>query len=398
MTDYKDLWSAYPKMPLAVKVYIDRLKTDGTYEGSWTRINQNLISNKIIGRVAASLPNSDYAFGQPIISDAVLSIVSTRGEFSNEDGVKSLFKGFLRDRSQLKVTVTFTNPEDSTDFDEVTIVKGLIDGAECYSEETVERVKVQDFIKLLKDKTLEDRSMTSGTADIDDAVLQAMNDPYFTRFFTVSAGNINSGLSYTVDYTQYDAGTTIYDFLVDISKGVNVVEVGKDTDTFIYEPATPTPSVQYEFLEKSERKVRISKKMDGTKRQWTVWSWAGTNLTASTPAVNSRKANPFSIAGVTVTGDREDILGHLLNYTKFKRQHFLLRIPIFPVIKIRDRVKVRATGIVPENVARYGSGIYGKDVFGEVTGITISESKDWVVRSVKHSVDFTDIECEEILS
>lgn len=400
---WKSIWESYPKLQWGRKLYVLRLNTDGSYESDWYEVSQYLLKDGSVNSVEFTMPNSSYSLGEVRIANAKFSLLNPYGEMSDESVNRSIFKGFIRDGSLIKIVDYLVNPEDDTDVVEVTTFQGFIDDKSAVTEQGYEEFTSRNFLTLLKDKTIDELELTGST--ISQVVYNAMNNPYFTEFFNVSNSStyINPGYNAPVDLAQYEITTTVFDLFQDLAKGNSIFYVDPDDNYFYFVDPTPTVAVKYSFTESNNRKIKIYNYKAGADRQFDQWYWEDSNISRVTAgALNPKLAKPFKITGITdntpITGAQQLMIDKVYSNFYSKKPYFKLDLPYFPIIRLRDRITVQSFGQAPENVARFGSAIYGESVFGKPAGIVIASTRQWKVTSIKHDKNLrTILELEEIL-
>lgn len=400
---WQSIWESYPKLQWGRKLYVLRLNTDGTYESDWYEISQYLLKDGSVNSVEFTMPNSSYSLGEVRIANAKFSLLNPYGEMSDETFNRSIFKGFVRDGSLIKIVDHLVNPDDETDVVEVTTFQGFIDDKSAVTEQGYEEFTARNFLTLLKDKTIDELELTGTT--ISQVVYNAINNPYFTEFFNVSNSStyINPGYNAAVDLSQYEKTTTIFDLFQDLAKGNSIFYVDPDDNYFYFVDPTPTATVKYSFTESNNRKIKIYNYKSGADRQFDQWYWEDSNISKVTAgALNPKLAKPFKIDGITdntpITGHQQLMIDKVYSNFYNRKPYFKMDLPYFPIIRLRDRITVQSFGQAPENVARFGSAIYGESVFGKPAGIVIASTRQWKVTSIKHDKNLrTTLELEEIL-
>ncbi len=407
---YKQIYERYSQVEFRRRMYIKRLKEDGTYEDDFTEISAGLLPDGSLNRLSLSLPNSSYSFGKVQVSNASLKIFSAYQEFASELDPKSIFSGYIRHWSIIKIVdalidkyTDLDNPEEVS----VTVFQGLLDSSTATTEQTTESITALDFLTVLDELNVNELTLSSTT--INDLIYEIMNRTDFTKFFNVSNSTtyINAGYNATsIDVSQYDG--TVLEMLEDLAKGHSIFYINPADNYFYFVEATPTSAVQFNFLESNNRKISLSKYREGVDRQINKWYWEGSDISSVVdPEPINPRSETLSIAGVTNATQRQNLLDFVLDKTKEAKPYFSLKIPYLPTIKLLDRVVIQAFGQAPPNVARWGMFFWTDEGttdpenaprWAKTAGITISANKEWMVRSVKHDKKLnTTIEVEQIL-
>jgi len=406
----QQIWERYSVVEFRRRMYIKRLNEDGTYEADFTEISQGLLPEGSVSRLSRSLPNASYQFGKVIVSNARLKIQSAYQEFASELDPKSIFSGFIRHWSIIKIVDAYidkyTDPDNPEEIG-ATVFQGLLDANTATTEQAVESITALDFMTVLKEMNIKELTLAQTT--INTLVYEIMNRPEFTKFFNVSNSStyINSGYNASsVDASQYDG--SVLKTLEDLAKGHSIFYINPDDNYFYFVEATPTAAVQFNFLESNNRKAKISKYREGIDRQINKWYWADTAISslASPEPINPRSEN-IDIKGITNATQRQNTLDFILSKTQDAKPYLQVTLPYLPTINLLDKVVVQSFGQAPPNVARWGMFFWTSQAttspsiaprYAKTAGITISADKEWMVRSIKHDNRLnTTIEVEQIL-
>lgn len=408
---YQQIWERYSVVEFKRRLYIKRLKTDGTYESDFTEISQGMTKDGSINSISRSLPNDSWRFGYVTVNNISLEVLSAFQEFSSEKDPNSIFFGFIRNRSIVRVVDAFidkyTDPENPVEATVITF-EGLIDSTTATTEQGYEKVTVLDFISVLEDTNVSELSLTATT--MNALVYQIMNRAIFTKFFNVS----NSSTYISAGYDASSIDTSVYtgsvmDMLQDLAKGHSIFYVDPTDNYFYFKPANPTAAVQYSFLESNNRKLSISTYREGVDRQVTGWYWDDSAVSISavvSPTPVNIISDKIKIDGITDATQRQNVLNAILLRTKDAKPYFKLALPYFPVIKLLDRVVVQSFGSAPRDAVRWGMFKWTDNTstdqnaprWRKPAGIRISSDEEWIVRSISHDNTLkTTIELEKIL-
>ena len=406
---YQQIWDQYPQVEFQRKFFIKRLKTDGIYESAFTEITQGLKDGGIRS-LSKSLPNNSWQFGSIIITNIRLQILSAFQEFANEQDPNSIFSGFIRHRSIVRIVDAlvdkYTDPDIPVNA-EVTTFEGLIDSNTATTEQGYEEITALDFLTIADEINVNELSLVQTT--LNALVFELMNRDEFTKFFIVSSSTtfINAGYNASsIDTSQYDG--TILEMLQDLAKGHSIFFVDPDDNTFHFKSADPTTSVQYQFLERNNRKISISSYREGVDRQITNWYWKDTAISSVvSPVPINPKPNTFEIKGITNATQRQNTLNTVLTKTQLAKPYFKLVIPYFPIIKLLDKVQVQSFGSAPSDAVRWGMFLFTEKATADPAtaprwrkpaGIKIAANRNWTVRAISHDSQLrTNLELEEIL-
>ena len=407
---YQQIWERYSQVEFVRRIYLKRLNEDGTYESDFTEISQGQTLDGSVSSLSRKLPNASYKFGEVSISNASMKMFSAYQEFASEKDPKSIFSGYIRHWSIIRIVDAFidkyTDPDNPEEIS-VTVFQGLIDANTATTEQGYESFTALDFMTVLNQTNVNELTLAQTT--MNNLIYEIMNRAEFTKFFNVSNSTtyINAGHNTTsIDTSVYDG--SVLDMLQDLAKGHSIFYIDPDDNYFYFKEALPTTATQFEFLEQNNRKIKISGYREGVDRQINKWYWADTNISSTTSIepVNP-KSETFEIEGITNTTQRQNTLDFVLSKTEEAKPYFSLELPYLPTIKILDKVVVQSFGQAPANVARWGMFFWTDSAttnpseaprWGSAAGIVISADKEWMVRSIKHDNKLkTTIEVEQIL-
>lgn len=273
---YEQIWERYSHVEFKRRLYIKRLKEDGTYEADFTEISDGQMKDGSVNSLSRSLPNNSWQFGRVIFSNVRLEILSAFQEFASENDPNSIFSGFIRHRSIIKVVDAFidkyTDPEEPVEASVISFI-GLIDSLTATTEQGFETVTALDFLSVLSEINVKELTLAQTT--LANLVYEIMNRAEFTKYFNVSNSTtyINPGYNaLSIDVTQYEG--SVLEMLEDLAKGHSIFYIDPDDNYFYFKEAEPTPTVQYSFLEENNRKIDISSYREGVDRQITHWYWS----------------------------------------------------------------------------------------------------------------------------
>lgn len=406
---FQQIWERYSHVEFVRRMYIKRLNEDGTYESSFSEITEGLKDGGVQS-LSRSLANNSWAFGAVTVSNVRLEILSAYQEFASENQANSIFSGFIRHRSIIKIVDAFIDKYTDSDNPveaSVTTFIGLIDSTTATTEQGYESITALDFISVLKEINVKSLSLVQTT--LNNLVYEVMNRSEFTKFFNVSNSTsyINAGYNASsIDVTQYEG--SVFDMFQDLAKGHSIFYIDPDDNYFYFKPADPTGSVIYSFLEMNNRKLNISSYREGIDRQINKWYWDDTAISATTvPEPINPRSSTFKIDGVTNNTQRQNLLNEVLDRSKDAKPYFKLELPYFPIIKLLDRVIIQSFGSAPRDAVRWGMFLYTSSSttnpnaaprWRKPAGIRISADDEWMVRAISHDKSLrTTIELEKIV-
>jgi len=407
---YQQIWERYSKIHFSRRLYIKRLNEDGTYEADFTEISQGLMQDGSVSRLSRQLPNSSYAFGKVAVSNASLNILSAFQEFAGEEDPNSVFAGFIRHWSIVKVVDSlvdyYTDPDTPVE-STVTTFQGLLDANTATTEQGFETITALDFMTVLDEINVNELTLSQTT--INNIIYEIMNRSEFTKYFNVSNSTtyINAGYNATsIDVSQYDG--TVLEMIEDLSRGHSIFYINPDDNYFYFVEAQPTATSQYNFLEMNNRKLSVSKYRSGIDRQINQWFWKDTSISSiAVPAPVNPRIETLDIKGVTNATQRQNLLDFVLSVTKDSKPYFRLEIPYLPTVQLLDKVVVQSFGQAPPDAIRWGMFQWTDSEttspataarWRKPAGIRISADEEWMIRGFTHANNLkTTLKLEKIL-
>lgn len=272
---YEQIWQQFSHVSFKRRIYIKRLKENGEYEADFTEISDGQMKDGSVQSVSRSIPNNSWQFGSVNVSNVRMEILSAFQEFASELDPNSIFSGFIRHRSIIKVVDALvdkytdqTNPVEAA----VTTFIGLIDSLTATTEEGYETFTALDFLSVLDDINVKELTLVQTT--LSALVYEVINRNQFTKYFNVSNSSVYINPGYNVakiDVSKYEG--SVLEMLEDLAKGHSIFYIDPDDNYFYFKPADPTPTVQFSFLEENNRKLELSSYREGVDRQITNWYW-----------------------------------------------------------------------------------------------------------------------------
>ena len=394
------IYERYSEIDFDRTIYIKRRNTDGTYESTWQDLEQitsyPIVLKDTVEAITKRLPNDDYSAGTITVDNVTLKVRNDKGWVSNEDDSRSIFFGYTRHKSLVKIEDGFidkyTDPDNPVAVVTETFL-GFIDDTQSDSSfDNVEVIVVTDQLTtLLQELTIDDLGSISYTT-LEDFVFAVMNRDHFKDFFTVSSGNINAGFNFAAfDHTQYDGGDNMLDVFQDFSidHSVPIVQEG----VFYYKAFVPSVSVLYNFDTTPERKGSKFKNFNsGAKQVRDKLYWEGTNISKLAADRLYNKEFKYDIKGVTGSVDRQAFLDWLIasGGKADRKESFTFSVKFFPGAKILDKRGLLREGFLPEDAWVIGNIRLGTSRFKRAIGsIQIPASEEWMIRGIKHDKKLT---------
>ena len=104
---------------ILTKIEFKRRLSDDSYEAGWSTIRQlvayPILTSDAITSLRYSIPNDNYTFGAVKVPDCRLKMWSKNGEFGNENNAGSVFFGFVRHKSQVRISQGYLDEKTGTE-------------------------------------------------------------------------------------------------------------------------------------------------------------------------------------------------------------------------------------------------------------------------------------------
>lgn len=389
----QEIWERYSEITFDRGIYVKRINDAGVYETEWQNINDLIPFETRMYQVCAgiqyALPNNTYSLGAVTIDNASLMFANQNGQWSNEDAPYSIFHGYIRHKSLIRIVDSFIDsysyPGSFGKVSNITF-EGFIDDRLCVTNSNdTENIIATDILgTLLKTITLADMTLPAD-ATIQNLVYAVMNRALFTAFFTVSLINIVPGFNSTdIDLTQYDQSTTAFDLLQDLSIGHSIFYV--KNGVFYYKSSDPSATVALNLWESPQRKIKFDKYNSGGNAVFDKLYWQdGVEVyTAATVAYGQTYA--FSIAGINHPTQRQGLLNYAGPRLCQRKITFELTIPFLPILFLLDRISILHRGTLQEgcfilDISRLDEG-YFLDPIG---AFGIASTENWKITKLSHS-------------
>jgi hypothetical protein len=363
------------------------------YEENWQDVTKYTTSSSL--NVSRSFDFKSWEFGEVTQDNCNLKLINLHGEISDEDNPESLFSGYVRHYSKLKIEVVFNEDEESKEI----LFLGLLDDRTATTEvessqAVIENITAFSFTKILTDTKLSELGTLSATT-INTAVYELLNRGIFTDYFTVNSANISAGVNATIDLSVYSASTSVLDVLKDIAKGHSAFYIDVNNN-FIFKAIEPTESKQATFDYSPERKLKIYDYSSGSERviEKFYWDESSEKFEVEVPRYNTSET--ISIDSVLNSSDRQSIINYLGAKFSQKASSFKVDLPLCPFLNIFDRVGIVSLGAIGKsfilNISKLDVGV----LENPIGAIIISDEKDYFVSEINHSGFKTTITVQEI--
>ena len=395
----QQIWERYSEIDFVRRIDVCRIDVNGVYENdglgnlTWTNIN-DLVGSRVTPMdvckdINRQIPDDTYSFGAVTIDNADLLFENPHGEVSDESNINSIFYGFVRHNSMIRVVDgymdKYTDPTLPVLVTETTF-EGFIDDKQCETtfddQETI--VVVDKLVSLLQSYTKSDLGL-SGSYNSATLIYTIMNRSEFTDFFTVNVLNINPGWTFPIfDMDQYEGQTQILTIMQDLALSHSLFYL--DNNVFYFSAYQASAVVDIDFGTSPERKIKFKNYNSGAKRVFDRIYWETGNAEYNHPQRVYKEGMSFNIKGVTVQADQQDYLNFIGPSLGTKKALFELTIPFLPTMKFLMRASVTREGVIlPDSFLLDVSQLDVAQLVDPTGAIIINSSVNWIVRGIKHT-------------
>ncbi len=395
---FDQIYNRYGVREFIRYIEVKRRNENGTtYEGSFNNIetlaNIKLFENSIKS-ISRKLPNDSYNFGFVAVGDLDLFLDSKFGQFGEESLTGSIFNGYLRHKSIIRIREGYIDP--TTNIEVInTVFEGFIDESSTSTKvdatNTKQTLKVIERLNfILRELLWEDvKSSFSGSYNLESFIYTLLNRSEFTNFMTVSASNINAG--YNIGNINYSGAngieddTTLLDILKELSKGHSFFYL--KNDIFYYKDINSGDTTN--FVINKNKIIKFESYNNGADKVIEKLYWEdqedSINYTASTVIYN--KSKKIKINYVNNDTDKQLLLNKIGSYTSIKRQLFKLEIPYYNDIELLDIINIElpVSSIDDEgftwDISNWDTDYWSEDIRAD----NVSSSANYIVRELQHS-------------
>ena len=398
------IYTRYSVREFTRKIEIKRRNQDGTtYEDEWQDVEElsglKLLDNSV-KNISYKLNNNSYNFGIVNVNNAQIQLNSKNGQFDDENNSGSVFKGFLRHKSQIRVLDGYVDKYTDPDNPEnvlVNVFEGFIDG-------TSNSTKVDDdslsqtllcldkLSFLLKEFTIADMGSIVNTT-LSDVIYEILNRSEFTDFFTVDSLNINPGYDIlSLDLSQYEGQTQLFTVFENLSIGHSFFYI-RDS-IFYYKNVTDGNSIN--FTIDSKKLIKPSNYDNGIQNVFEKLYWENSTEVYNSPTNNYNKSQTIDIKACVNTTQRTNVLSAIGAITKIQRKRIKVSIPYYMNIFILDSINIDPFEIIPEDAFVWGVSKWGEKRWRKaIKADSISNSDNWIIREIQHSDLTTNLIVEQ---
>lgn len=389
----QQIYEQYSEIEFKRKILIKRLGTNELYENEYHNITELTQENynmfEVCKTISLALPNNTFSLGSVTVKNAELNFMNLSGEFNDENTVGSIFQGFERHKSLIKIVDSFIDKYTYPDSQgEVSVIsfEGFIDDRLCQtSDKGLEKIIVTETLTtLLKEITWGEVKDSLVQTTLGNLVYEILNRQPFTDFLAISSGNISPGYNATgIDKTKYDDSKTLLEVLENLSIGHSIFYAKENV--FYYKPNEPTVAVQINFGLSPERKIKIDKINNGAKtiKDKLFWKDSSEKWFKSFRIYNGKYE--FDVSGITVSAQKQGLLNYIGPKISERKRSFKLTIPFLPVILLLDKITVERTGSVQSGGWILDCAKLDEIIFlNPITTLKLTTEEKWKVVQIEH--------------
>jgi hypothetical protein len=366
------------------------------YEADWndveTLVNHPVIIDSVLGSIKNKLPNDSYSFGVLEVPSCVLSFNSLWGEFEKEQDSRSIFYGYVRHMTQVKISYGYHDTK-SGDTALVEEYRGFINdesqGTRVDESNIVQFLQIEDMLTMLVKKyTFADIAPTQ--VNLNDLIYEIFNRSEFTDFLTVDSGNIDAGynvqnINYTNPVTSdpsWFGNTQIIEMIQDLSTGHSMLF--QKQGVLYYQPLAPTGAVVKIF--QSDKILKYMNYERGIDKVFDKIYWTGTNTSWDDGVLKYNKTLEIEISGIYLYAQRLAYLTAVGGRVSKEYDGFVIEVPLYPEIFILDKIQVIGGSYDPPDAFILDKSRLDIDYLRNYLGANQSNNANfWMVKEVEHN-------------
>jgi len=400
------------------RLWIKRKLASGAYESDWQRVDIIDGEDQVIewGTVTYEI-DADPATDQSTfdISSVTIKIRNDNGLWNNERSSTSLFFPddvyLTRKFTRIKIEVGYLDTDDEEQ-GACTIFEGLIESVSV-SEDRVAIINTMSYLYVLKNYPISDRSYSATPADISTLISGIFGLSKVSEFIYLDTnspaldGEIADPSELEGDYWQVIQRLAFLSNSVPVLVGEVIGSEGNG-QSFKFIPRTPVGTSKRVFYGSGTTDPDIysidNYDDEGAKRVVLRWNDDTSSLFAksSNDTLIEKylsKTSEVDVSDLSVS-DRQTLLDALLAYWENPRESLTFSCKMMlNNINVMDLINISIPGVYPEDVDRWGFGVWG-EVIGSAAraGLIIDADNEFLVTGVSSDIDNwkTTIKCEKV--
>lgn len=399
---YYSIYKKYNALTSDVKIEIKRKNINGSYEENWVNL-QRLIANQVITQdsiraMSYKLPNSSFAFGIVRIPECTLRLLSIFGEFDKESNFNSIFYGYIRHETQVKISHGYLDYQTGN-YEYLEVYRGFINdesvNTKASNQNAYQDLFIEDmFVYLLKKYTYSDFTITSTT--LEALVYELLNRSEFTDFLSIDVANIDAGYDVqNIDFTEIEGQTQWLTILQDLSIGHSYMY---QKNSVIYYQRINSKLNVAKFFGK-DKIISLEMSSSGIEEVYERLYWKDTGISYIAPNIQFNKSKTFEIESITNSTDRGNILATVGTRISTARKQFKVKIVLFTELYLLERVRIKAGDYELAGGLIWNVGNWDEENWASNLGASFTnESLFYMIREINHNFDAgtTELLIEEI--
>lgn len=402
MTSYDVVYQKYNTLQSELKIEVKRINSSGVYESTFTDIQDfvavDILAQDSIPSISYKLPSDSINYGVLRVPNCTIRLPSLNGEFSSEENGFSIFFGFVRHRSLIKISHGYTDPiTGTTHFIEV--YRGFINekskNTRVSNENTYQNLFIEDLLTfLLKEHTFSEFTIAATT--LDAFLFELFDRSEFTDFMTVNVGNINAGFDIqNIDDTALEGQTQWLTIIQDLSIGHSYL-FQKDGVLF-YKSITAQSNTPKLF--DTDKIIKFENFKSGVDEVFEKLFWKDSSETFVAPTNLFNRSKTFNVETITNTTDRTNILATVGTRTATLKAKFKLKVVLYTNFSILDRIQANAGQYEQTDAFILDLSQLDIGILSQQAGAAFTEAGDfWMIKEMNHNFQAmtTDLVVEEI--
>ena len=402
------------------RLWIKRKLVSGDYEEEWLRVDIIDGDDQVIewGSVKYEI-DADPATDQSSfdISNVTIKIRNDNGLWNNERSKTSYFFPddvyLTRKFTRIKIEAGYIDPEGN-EIGGCVIFEGLIELV-TVSEDRVAVINCMSYLYILKNYPISDRNYTSSPGLVSSFIDDIFGLAKVSKFIFLDTntpaidGEIADPTTLEGDYWEVIQRLAFLSASVPVLVG-EVIGSESNGQSFKFIPRTASEDVKRVFYGSGNPDPDIytidNYDDEGAKRVVIRWndSTSGLFAQSSNDKLKEKYLNKTTEVDVSTLSepDKQTLLDELLTYWEYPRETLTFTCKMMlNIINVMDRIEVYIPGVYPENVNRWGFGVWGDGELwgpGPRAGIRIDRNIPFLVTSVISDIDnwSTTILCEKV--
>ncbi len=400
----EQIYTRYGQREFARAIEVKRRNKDNSYESTWKNIETLSNIKNVINSVASTsytTPDDGYSFGIVKVGSLKLKLISKFGEFDGENNPNSIFNGFIRHKSLIRIRDGYV--DKYTDYNSPvdvlsTAFEGFIDdtstGTKVNKDNIIQELQCIDTLSfLLKANTKADMGALVQTT-LSDLIYEILNRSEFTDFFTVSGANINPGYDISLlDMSEYEGQTQLYTIFENLSLGHSLYYVLGGI--FYYQATKTTESTTFVVDEK--KIINLSNYNCGASAVFEKFFWEDSNESYTSPTNLFNKPKTINIKACTDSTQRQNVLNYVGGVARVQRQKVKLIIPYYPNLFVSQKITTIYPEILPSDAFVWDVSNWDEAYWRDPISASPILQINWVIREAKHIGFKTNLILEEVV-